>query len=224
MYKTYVMHYKPLRDRYEFINRQLTHIRNVEFITEFDRGDLTEKDLQKYNKNPSFHRIVSEISRKPHGIAGSVTYKYKEMTPSSISLNMKHLAAFKRLAKQEEEFAVFLEDDCQFVSNPTRIEGIIKRAPSNWDVMCLGGAFDHGIITPLKIIDGYILADHPATNTTSSMLYKKETVKKILPYVEPFGVPIDWQLNYAFHEAKLNVYHTDPYLCTQADFRSTAND
>jgi len=63
MYKTYVMHYKPLRDRYEFINRQLTHIRNVEFITEFDRGDLTEKDLQKYNKQDRRNTILVGASK-----------------------------------------------------------------------------------------------------------------------------------------------------------------
>jgi hypothetical protein len=47
MYKTYVMHYTPLKDRREFISQQLLlkGISDAEFITEFDREDLTEQDL-----------------------------------------------------------------------------------------------------------------------------------------------------------------------------------
>lgn len=226
MYKTYVMHYTPLQERRQFITKQLLlkNIGDFEFVTQFDREELTEEDLNRYNKDPKFHRAACEISMREHGYAGRLEYNYEEMTLPSISLDMKHLTAFNKFIEQDKEFGLFLEDDCRFVDYVTKIEDVIKNAPNDWDVIFLGGAFDHGIITPLKMINGYILADHPATNTTSSILYKKESVTNILPYMESFCLSIDWQLNYAFHEAKLNVYHICPYLCTQGDFRSTAKD
>ena len=98
MYKTYVMHYTPLKDRREFIDRQLLNqgISDAEFITEFDKEDLTEQDLSAYNKDKDLHKELCEISRKPHGLIGESPYSYEELSPSSISLNLKHLEAFRR--------------------------------------------------------------------------------------------------------------------------------
>lgn len=226
MFKTYIMHYTPLSERKGFVLDQLSiaGISDFEFITEFDREDLTDEDLLKYDKDPDVHKRVSEISRRPHGFAGSLQYNYEQMSLSSVSLNLKHLEAFKRFLDQDLDFALFLEDDCRF-TNSTKVETVIEEAPENWDVIFLGGAFSHGIITPISLVGGsYILAQHPSTNTTSSIIYNKDSVRKILPHMESFCVPIDWQLNYAFYKANLNVYHTYPYLCTQGDFRSTAKD
>lgn len=226
MFKTYIMHYTPLSERKGFVLDQLSTagISDFEFITEFDREDLTDEDLLKYDRDPDVHKRVSEISRRPHGFAGSLQYNYEQMSLSSVSLNLKHLEAFKRFLDQDLDFALFLEDDCRF-TNSTKVETVIEQAPENWDVIFLGGAFSHGIITPISLVGGsYILAQHPSTNTTSSIIYNKDSVRKILPHMESFCVPIDWQLNYAFYKANLNVYHTYPYLCTQGDFRSTAKD
>ena len=227
MYKTYVMHYTSLKDRREFISQQLLlkGIFDAEFITQFDREDIKEQDLARYNKDLEVHKNVCEISLKAHGFAGEIPYKYETMELPSISLNLKHLHAFNRFLNQDMDFGLFLEDDCRFVDYDTSIESIINQAPNNWDVIFLGGAFDHRIITPISRVGGsYILASHPSTNTTSSIIYKKESVTKILPHMESFCTSIDWQLNYAFYKEKLNVYHTYPYLCTQGDFRSTAKD
>tara|TARA_R110002020_G_scaffold134029_1_gene299090 strand:- start:1144 stop:1824 length:681 start_codon:yes stop_codon:yes gene_type:complete len=225
MYKTYVMHYTPLEARRKFIDSQLAKmdITNVEFITQFDREELTEEILDKhYNQDMEAHRNACAISMRGE------RYKYEEMSPPSISLNMKHLTAFKKLANQKEKFGLFIEDDCRFCDGKKTIDSIIDSSPPNWDVMVVGGAFDHKICdyrnSFTRSQHTYLYANHPATNTTSSILYKKESAAKILPHMEAFCLPIDWQLNHAFHEAKLNVYHTYPYLCTQGDFRSTAKD
>ena len=150
------------------------------------------------------------------------------MSLPSISLNMKHLTAFKKLANQKEKFGLFIEDDCRFYDSEKTIDSIINSSPPSWDVIVVGGAFDHKICDYRNSFtrnkNTYLYANHPATNTTSSILYKKESAAKILPYMETFCLPIDWQLNHVFHEAELNVYHTYPYLCTQGDFRSTAKD
>ena len=222
MYKTYVMHYKPLAKRYEFVNNELTKmdITDAEFITEFDKEELSDDIVSRhYDKSPELRSEQAQISMRE-----GEAYEYETLSISSISLNMKHISAFRKFIEQEQEFAVFLEDDCEFLDTLHTIEGVIKNAPKNWDVIFLGGAFDHGIVKPLARIDGYILADHPASNTTSSILYKKESVKKMMPHLEPFSLPIDWQINHAMYKAELNVYHIYPYLCTQGRFRSTAKD
>ena len=105
------MHYTPLSERKGFVLDQLSTagISDLEFITEFDREDLTDEDLLKYDKDPDVHKRVSEISRRPHGFAGSLQYNYEQMSLSSVSLNLKHLEAFKRFLDQDLDFALFLE-------------------------------------------------------------------------------------------------------------------
>ena len=67
MYKTYVMHYAPLEERHEFISSQLAKagITNVEFITQFDKEELTEEILDKhYNQDMETHRNACAISMR----------------------------------------------------------------------------------------------------------------------------------------------------------------
>jgi len=225
MYKTYLMHYSPLKERRAFITEQLSlkGIQDFEVIKEFDREELTEQIISEYyNQDPEAHRQSCQISMREE------EYNYEKMTTSSISLNMKHIAAFNKFINQDKEFGVFLEDDCRFYSDSTSIENVITNAPSRWDVIVLGGSFDHNICTYQSRYQWkgciYMQANHPSTNTTSSILYNKSAIPKILPHLKPFCLPIDWQLNYAFHKAKLSVWHIYPYLCTQGDFGSTAND
>ncbi len=122
------MHYSPLCERRGFILDQLSSagISQFELVTEFDREDLTHEDLSRYNDDPDFHRQVCEISRQPHGFAGLTPYTYQKMTLASISLNLKHLESFNRFTNQEVEFALFLEDDCNFCGHPFDINTIIN--------------------------------------------------------------------------------------------------
>lgn len=226
MYKTYVMHYSPLKDRKDFILAQMSSkdIDNFEFISNFDREVLTEEIIQQhYSEDKEKHFKECQISMRQ-----GEKYEFQKMKLPSISLCMKHLEAFEKTKQQEEDFALFLEDDCRFHENSKRIEEIILKAPHDWDAIVLGGPFDHSICD-YSFMDGdeglvYLKAKHPSTNTTSCILYKKSTAEKIIPNLNPFSLPIDWQLNFAFWQAKLSVYHVYPYISTQGDFRSTVND
>lgn len=221
---------------------------NFEFITNYDREELGQSVIDEfYLKNKDTHKKACSISMR-----SGEHYEYQEMGLPSISLNMKHIEAFHRTLEQAEAYSLFLEDDCRFVKDTISIDEIILDAPDDMDVLVLGGAFDHNICSyesyysptcksqiklwipqssnPSNIFgEGeepyrYLKANHPSTNTTSSILYKKSAVNKILEYLVPFCLPIDWQLNYVFSQANLNVYHLHPYLSTQGDFRSTVND
>jgi GR25 family glycosyltransferase involved in LPS biosynthesis len=222
LYKTYIMHYTPLKDRYEFMVQQLSSkgIKEFEFVTDFDKEELTEQiTSQYYNQDADAHEKTSMISMRGE------TYRYRKMRIQELSLAIKHVSAFRKFAGQEKEFGLFLEDDCRFYKDGVSIEDLINNSPPDWDVIFIGGLFDHNICkyeSGYKWGDSwYLKAEHPSTNTASSILYKKSTMPKILPYLSPFCLPFDWQLNHVFHMAELNVYHIYPYLCTQGDFEST---
>lgn len=220
------MHYSPLKDRKDFILAQLSSkgIDNFEFITSFDREVLTEEIIKNhYSEDKEKHFRECQISMRQ-----GEKYEFQKMKLPSVSLCMKHLEAFEKTKEQKEDFALFLEDDCRFHENCKNIEDIILKAPHDWDAIVLGGPFDHSICD-YSFMDGdeglvYLKAKHPSTNTTSSILYKKSTAEKIIPNLSLFSLPIDWQLNFAFWQAKLNIYHIYPYISTQGDFRSTVND
>ena len=230
MYKTYIMHYQPLVERYNFVINQLysNEISNFEFITGYDREELNQSIIDKfYAQDRSLHKKCSAVSMRQ-----GENYEYQEMTLPSISLNIKHIEAFKKTLEQVEEYSLLIEDDCRFLQDKIDIEEIILNAPEDMDVLVIGGAFDHNICNYISEHQGskdsdtyrYLKAAHPSTNTTSSILYKKSSVNQILTHLIPFCLPIDWQLNHIFNEAQLNVYHLYPYISTQGDFRSTVND
>lgn len=213
MYKTYVMHYKPATDRYDFISKQLeeNNIANYEFVTDYDKEELTEEVINKYyDRDDEYQAIASSCSTR-----GAGPIEYRKLAPSEISLCVKYMKTFEKILKSDDDYILFLEDDCNFkIKNPP-IEKIIEKAPEEWDAIFIGGAFGINIVKVLDLLPGYAAVDHPATNTTSSMILTKRAVKRIREYASPFCLPIDWQLNYAFEQAELNVYHTVPYFCNQ---------
>ena len=213
MYKTYVMHYKPAKDRYNFIIKQLedNNIANYELVTDYDKEDLTEEIVNKYyDPDQEYQALASLASTR-----GAGAIDYRKLAPSEISLCVKYMKTFEKILEGDDENILFLEDDCNFKIKYPPINEIITQAPKDWDAIFIGGGFDINIVKILDIFPGYALASHPATNTTSSMILKKETVKKIMEHASPFCLPIDWQLNYAFARSQLMVYHTIPYFCNQ---------
>lgn len=218
------MHYKPLVERKESIKRELIKkkILDYEFIEDYDKEDLTpdiinhyyNSDRQETARKAKITLIKNNIER----------YDSPDLSLSSISLCMKHIEAMKRFINSQYDVAMMLEDDCFFYDNAISIQLIISNAPANWDVIFIGGTFDHNIVYPSVNINGYLLSSHPSTNTTSSFLIKKESAIKTLKQMEQFSLPIDWELNYNFNVNGFNVYHISPYIATQISgkiFKST---
>ena len=116
------MHYSPLCERRGFILDQLSSagINEFQLVTEFDREDLTQEDLLRYNDDPDFHKEVCEISRQPHGFAGLSPYTYEKMRLPSISLNLKHLHAFKDFLKQDKALSMENLKFVQFLQTEKR--------------------------------------------------------------------------------------------------------
>ena len=214
MYKTYVMHYKPATDRYYFMCNQLekNNIKNYKFVTDYDKEELTQELISEYYDTDPKYQLEASLASTKDGNP----IEYRNLKDSEISLFIKYMKTFEEIINNNTQYALFLEDDCVFTNNQISIEQIIQNAPKDFDAIFIGGGFDINIIKPLNIMSGFVLADHPATNTTSSFILNNKGIKKILKFCKPFSLPVDWHLNYAFKMTNSKVYHTLPYICGQA--------
>jgi len=213
--KTYITHYTKLEERKKFILNQLKKvgINDFEFIEDYDKEKLTPDIINKYYSTDidSFN-ITAKITKDRCGGG-----EYRVLKDSEISLMIKHIEALKRLSCSDNEYGLILEDDCVFDSrvNKNSLDNIIKTCPSDADVIVIGGAFGHSICDYKCVKNNFLLAKHTATNTTSSMIFKKQTAINILNTFDKFHLSWDWQLNYIFYKKNLNIYHTMPYICGQ---------
>lgn len=223
MYETYVMHYSKLNYRKIHIENELKrlNIDNYTIISEFDKDDLDQNILNKYY---SSDYEVAKIHAKVSNDYIKSEYTHSIMKEASISLCIKWIKALEYFIQSGSEFGLFVEDDCSFLNKTVDIISVIKECPSDWDVIFIGGSFSS--IAPVKKdIGKYFLASDPSTNTTSSLIIKKQAAKIILNDMIPFYLPIDWEFNHIFHKNDFKVYHTKPYIATQLSntiFRSTA--
>jgi GR25 family glycosyltransferase involved in LPS biosynthesis len=222
--KIYVAHYTKLKERKQYILQELSKIgaSDIELIENYDREDLTKEIISEYYEadRQKFEETAKITKNKCGG------GEYRILKDSEISLMIKHVEILKKLAASDNEYAMILEDDCLFLNGTSEkmIESLAKSCPFDWDVIVIGGAFDHSLCKYECMIDNFLLAKHPATNTTSSMIFKKETAIKILNTFKKFHLSWDWQLNHIFYVNNFKVYHTIPYICKQNNFKTSIQD
>jgi GR25 family glycosyltransferase involved in LPS biosynthesis len=221
MFKTYVMHYSKSEERKRHIASQLEQqkIHDYFFVSGYDAEDLNKSIIDKYYiDDKKMCDKYSEVTLRHNNCSDSV---YKKLSKASISLCIKHTKALQYFIDSKSSYALFIEDDCIFYNDPNvlSVDKIIYLAPKDWDVVFIGGAFDHSILPINSVMGNYILSDHPATNTTSSFVLNKKSAIKIMSSLLPFYLPIDWQLNHVFEKNKLKIYHTNPYICGQLSNR-----
>jgi GR25 family glycosyltransferase involved in LPS biosynthesis len=219
--KTYITHYTKLKDRKMYILEELHRIgiSNIEFIEKYDKEDLTKEIIDKYySTNRKEFEETAQIT-KNHCGGG----EYRILKDSEISLMIKHIHTLIQLSQSKHEYAMILEDDCVFSPwvSVKVIEKFVETCPEDWDVIVIGGGFNHLICKYEYRIKDFLLAKHPATNTTSSMIFKNTTAKKILATFDKFHLSWDWQLNYIFYKNNFKVYHTIPYICGQNNFTTS---
>ena len=231
MFDTYVMHCERLTERRDHIEKTLRgmDIYNYYLITnEMDDDWFSYSGF--YEDNELKAREYAQVWLDKHP---DETYNHQKLSMASISLCWKWYNALKRFVdSSESDYGLFLEDDCCFDKsvNKKDIDLIIKLAAillnptrSVGDVIFLGGAFGHSILNFTKtlyfdvdsLFDVLLIADHPSTNTTSSLIIEKSVAKRILDVLCPFYLPVDWQFNHIFKELDLSVVHTYPYMCSQ---------
>jgi len=195
--KIFVIHYKKLNERKEFMIHQFNreNITNYEFIT-IDRDELTENDKDKFQKNFSKPLIANFLS---------------------------HLYVYKQIKNNEIDYNLILEDDAILCSNfSTVLHSYISQFSKDYDAVFIGNGCnisEHHIETS-KIITNCNVYKYDGDNKckcTDSYLISKKCASYIVNYFNVFetkiDIPIDWFLNKPLKD--LNVYWCEPTLVKQ---------
>ena len=195
--KIFIIHYKKLTDRKEFMINQFKreNITNYEFIT-IDRDELIETDLIKFQQHFSKPLIANFLS---------------------------HLFVYKQIENNNFEYNLILEDDAILCHNFNKIvHTYIKQFSTNYDAIFIGNGCnikEHHIVSS-KIIQNCNVYKYDGDNKckcTDSYFVSKKGAKYIINYFNNLEIkinnPIDWFLNKPLES--LNVYWCEPTLVKQ---------
>jgi len=193
--KIFIIHYTKLKERkahmLEELHRWFPEV-NYEFVEDFDQEDLTPKIIEE---NFYLENFEKRFDRK--------------MLRSEMSLCMKYKKAVSDISNSEdgEQFFI-LEDDVIFKEDPLRyIEAMNNLCDSkniNYDCVFLGEAW----IRKGDNRDIFGKKEHPATNGLCTVLYKKNSLKKLDALLKENKItqPMDWELNDRFRDLGFQVY------------------
>ena len=193
--KIFIIHYSKLDERKEHMLIELQKwFPNIEyeFVEEYDQEDLTPELIEE---NFDLDKFEKRFDR--------------EMLRSEMSLCMKYKKIIKDISNLEQDGNFFvLEDDVIFKEDPlTYTRNMLLFCQSNkidFDCVFLGEAWirkgDNRNIFGKK--------DHPATNGLCTVLYKKDSLKKLHSNLGQSKItqPMDWELNDRFKELDFQVY------------------
>ena len=207
--KVFVIHYTKLKERKQHIQEQLANYGfDVEFVTDHDRENLTDRDMALFDTNI--------------------------LTPSEMSLIRKHVACYERICKHNIDSALILEDDATLDSNfETTLENYMKQLPKVWDLFYIGegGSFK------FHIPDSIIKKQPPGTNVfyksnyssswggsgssrcADSYVVSNRGAYRILEYMDRDDYQITKEQDHLLNEIALfkllKVYWAEPTIVTQ---------
>jgi glycosyl transferase family 25 len=213
--KTYIIHYTKLNERKKNI---LSILKNTdcdyEFIEEYDKENLKD--------NLYYFPDESKFDEKIKNLWDSKIHSFRILNPGEISCTIKHILALEKVANQDGEYALILEDDAIPIEKNffNEVESLIQKAPDDWDSIFIGAGCGLDFMNQ-KLKDSYLINDkfakvpHPSTNCAEAYLIKKESAKKIYDSIIPFQLVSDWELAYQFYKLNMNVYWSIPPLFYQ---------
>lgn len=210
MIPTFVVHYDKLTDRKKNIQKVFNF---AQFITEPQISDLKDAENHNFYK----YRNSPELWKERTQDLYSEKIPFRELKPGDISCFLKHLKALE-LAQSYSTPSLILEDDAIPDINIWKAinESLLRHVAVSWDVLLIGGAFDHNITrTIYEITNNIVVKNHPATNTVCAYMVKPEVATRILHKISSnkngYVLPIDFEYNYIFKELRLRVAHYIPY-------------
>lgn len=210
MIKTYIAHCTSLVSRKKFQLLQLKQqgFDNIEFYEDYDGNRLNEDIInQYYDRN-----LENQYSRYSMWFPGERT---RVLRNSEISLAIKHIEIYKKIANGSDPYALILEDDSVLCDNFLhKFEQYMLQVPSDFDMIFVSDGCN---LKSNNIQEGkYVYRkEHPATRCTGAFVVTKKACQELLTTLIPFTLPIDWELNYQLYIHKHNVYWFEPALVKQ---------
>lgn len=213
--KTYIIHYTKLEDRKSNIISSLSEGDfEYEFITNYDKEEIEGNEYYKPDKEM--------FDEKIRHLWDSRVHKFRVVNPAEISCTIKHILAIEKIANQEEEVGLILEDDAIPIEGGLfdKIQQLVETAPDNWDSIFMGAGcgidFMNQKLQGCSLInERFAQVPHPSTNCAEAYLLKKESAKRIYESIVPFQLVSDWELAYQFYKLDMNVYWSIPPLFYQ---------
>jgi GR25 family glycosyltransferase involved in LPS biosynthesis len=211
--QVHVIHYTRLAERRGYMEDVLSqHFPEVgsDWMLEHDREDI----LEAYERG--------ELGSKD------------DITASSVSLILKHLAVYQKVVAAPEKVHLILEDDVRLdVGFLSALDRCLKELPKVWDLFFVGLGCDLHVPwwrrRPGKRVyyRGYnkrmLWGGGGCSRCTEGYLIHPDFARRLLESrfgKPPFSCPIDWHLNKAGVELKAQSYWAEPPLLTQGAFES----
>ena len=207
--KVFVLHYTKLKERRQHIEKQLAKYDfDVEFITDYDKEDLSNADLELFDTE-----VVS---------------------PSEMSLIRKHISCYERICKEGLDHAMIFEDDVTLAANfKDKLENYMEQLPKVWDLFFIG----EGGSCKFHVPDHIIKKQPPGTNVfyksnyssswggsgasrcADSYVVSNRGAYKMLGYLDRPEYKIAKEADHLLNEIALfsilKVYWAEPTLVTQ---------
>lgn len=208
--KTYIMHCKSLIARKKFMIAQLEKYKfsNYEFYENYDAIELTKDDIKyHYNEN-----LIEQYNKY------KMWFPYqpaKSLGIAEISLTIKYVKLYEKIANGTDDFVLILEDDSIFSDNFTdQFNELIFNTPKSFDMIFVSSGCNlhaKNITADNRIYK----KEHPATRCTGATVVTKKACKELYKTMIPFHLCIDWELNYQLYIHNHEVYWWEPPIIDQ---------
>jgi GR25 family glycosyltransferase involved in LPS biosynthesis len=203
------MHCKKLFPRKKYISAQLTkhNFANYSFYEDYDANEL-DHDITEYYVDLPEERYKKYKLWFPFE-------RNKSLTPAEISLTLKYIKVYEKIANGNDDAALIIEDDAILDDNfVNKFNTYYAETPSEYDMIFLGSGCNLRSNNIQPNIHSY-KRHHPATRCTVATIVKKKTCQDILKTMKPFHLVIDWELNYQLYLHNHNVYWWEDPLVNQ---------
>tara|TARA_B100001029_G_scaffold179449_1_gene188979 strand:+ start:7165 stop:7836 length:672 start_codon:yes stop_codon:yes gene_type:complete len=199
MHDINLIHYTKLVERLPVIKEEFKNsIFQIKVISEFDKEDLTKKNLKKFDTD--------------------------YMSLGEISCFMKHMHVYKKLITSTKDFSIVIEDDILLEDNfDNKLARLLEKLPKDFDFVFFGSSKLNMHIPIFKrrlFKNFYKKTNVPTdwggngmTKTTDSYIVSKAGAKKIIDRAEKIDIlddALDFWLNQSARELDLNGYWYEP--------------
>lgn len=202
-FKIFIVHYKPLKDRKEYIDSFLSKTNlPFEYSTEVTRDNINHS---------YFSTNYSDIERKNAHTTTPVTPGDYNPTKPIMANTLEHLVIYKKIIKENLDFGLVLEDDAVFVDDfESKLEEIVNNLPKEWDTIFATNGCENR--PDIKNSDDFIEEGlfyeslEKKSWTGGAYFIKKDTAKLFLDNIRPIVYPPDFELTYLQNYLDKKVY------------------
>jgi GR25 family glycosyltransferase involved in LPS biosynthesis len=187
--KIYIVHYKPLVERKQFLINQfkINNIENYEFCEDYSRDNTSWDTMNQY-------------------------FKGNNLTPAQICITIAHIEIYKRIINEGHKMCLILEDDAILCNNFSQIfNNYIEKLPDDIDLAFLNDGC--GLHAP-NITNDIIWYLTKYSRTCCSYLITNIACQKLIDTIIPFKLAIDHELNRQIDLHNLKVYWCEPTIIT----------